>query len=572
MRIGTTRRATHAAWSAAIPAASRGASGVLAPIGAALALALPAWTVRAQETAAPITTVVLYPGSATVVRTAQVAAGARVLVLRDLTTGFALQTLRIDADPGIQVGQVETRDSGRAEASNPAQAALQERIQALQDEEAELDVQADAAGVVKGYLDRLGADPGAGGAAATSGAGRAPPDARSLTALIDAIERGAEQALATRQRVAVKKRALDQQIAAQQRDLERLRSDARDSRTLTIHLGAQRAGALRVSYQVGSAGWKPGYRAELDSATSEVTLERLAQISQKTGEDWKGVRVRLSTSQPRLSPLAPTPQPWLLSYEPPRPAELDALQSRASVRQLIAPAAAPAPMALKAAESGGAGEYEPPTFQADGAYATEFEATAAVNLPSDGSEIALGLGTQRIGVQQRVQVAPRLDRSATVTAEAERPAGVWPPGDVQLYRDGNYVGNAPWNPQSSARLSLSFGRDDLLHVALDRLQGDDASTGIFDKRNERRIADRISITSAHAAPVEVLVIEATPVSTSDQIQVQTRFDPPPTTDPWDQRRGVVAWLRTLAPGQTEKIELHYTIGYPKEGAVRGLIY
>lgn len=523
--------------------------------------------VLAQE-AAPITAVVLYPGSATVVRTVQVAAGTRQLVLPGITTGFSLQTLRVEADDGIQVGQIETRDSGRAESSNPAEAALQEKIQALQDEEALLDVQADAANIVKGYLERLGGDPAT---AAGAGAGRPPADAKSLTALIEAIDQGATTALATRQRVAIKKRAIDQQIAADQRDLARLRSDARDSRTLTIHLGAQHAGTLRVSYQVDNAGWRPGYRAELDSAASRVTLERLAQISQKTGEDWTGVRVRLSTSQPHLSPLAPSPQPWLLSYEPPRPAEAEAAQSLAETRRMAAPASAMI-AARKAARSADAADYEPPTFQTDSAFATEFEASAPLTLPADGSQIALGLGTQQIVVQQRLQVTPRLDRSATVTADADRPAGVWPPGNLQLYRDGSYVGSIGWSPQSTPRLSLSFGRDELLHVAFDRLQGEDASTGIFDKRNERRIADRITLTSAHVAPVEVLVIEAAPVSTSDQIQVQTRFDPAPTIVPWDQRRGVVAWLHTLAPGATQTIDLHYTIDYPKDGTIRGLLY
>lgn len=549
--------------------------GTLASRGARLRCAAlllltmaPSWHAVLAQEAAPITAVVLYPGSATIVRTAQVAAGTRQLVLRGITTGFSLQTLRVDADDGIQVGQIETRDSARAESPNPAEAALQEKIQSLQDEEAVLDVQADAANIVKGYLERLGGDPAA---AAGAGASRPSVDAKALAALIEAIDQGATTALATRQRVAVKKRAIDRQIAADERDLARLRSDARDSRTLTIHLGAQRAGALRVSYQVDNAGWRPAYRAELDSASSRVTLERLAQISQKTGEDWTGVRARLSTSQPRLSPLAPSPQPWLLSYEPPRQAEADAAQSLAETRMMAAPA--PAMMAArKAGRSPDAADYEPPTFQTDSAYATEFEASSPLTLPADGSQIALGLGTQQIVVQQRLQVTPRLDRSATLTAEADRPAGVWPPGNLQLYRDGNYVGSIGWSPQSTPRLSLSFGRDELLHVAFDRLQGDDASTGIFDKRNERRIADRITLTSAHAAPVEVLVIEAAPVSTSEQIQVQTRFDPAPTIAPWDQRRGVVAWLRTLAPGATQTIDLHYTIDYPKDGTIRGLLH
>jgi len=45
---------------------------------------------------------------------------------------------------------------------------------------------------------------------------------------------------------------------------------------------------------------------------------------------------------------------------------------------------------------------------------------------------------------------------------------VWLAGDIQLYRDGNYVGATGWNPQSSAALVLRSGRDSLVRVKVDR--------------------------------------------------------------------------------------------------------
>jgi hypothetical protein len=78
------------------------------------------------------------------------------------------------------------------------------------------------------------------------------------------------------------------------------------------------------------------------------------------------------------------------------------------------------------------------------------------------------------------------------------------------------------------------------------------------------------VKSAHTTPVDVRVIEAAPVGTSDEITVETRFDPPPTTTDWDGRRGVVAWEKTLQPGEAAAIGVDYVITYPKEGSVTGL--
>jgi uncharacterized protein (TIGR02231 family) len=331
-----------------------------------------------------------------------------------------------------------------------------------------------------------------------------------------------------------------------------------------VNFAADKPGAIRVSYQSTAAGWKPAYRAELNSTNSTLALERLAQVSQKTGEEWNGVKLSLSTAQPRSSSGVTVPQPWLLGYVPPQSARSAKLQEGVYAP---APAAAPAPMARAAA---GEAPYVPPTFQADGAFATEFVVTSAVTLPSDGREVSLPLGKQSLPAKQRSQVAPRIDTQAVVTAEAAKPQGVWPAGSVQLYRDGSYVGGAYWDPQQSDTLKLAFGRDDLLLVKLDSIKGNSGTTGTFDKRNQRSIADRITVKSAHATPIDVLVVEASPVSTADEVKVQASFEPKPTVESLDQRRGVVAWERTVPANGSLTIDVGYTIEYPKEGSVTGL--
>ena len=260
-----------------------------------LALITLACGVQAQGNLAPITAVTLYPGSATVQRTARVEAGATRLVVNEISTQFALPTLRVESDAGIRVGQVTMQDVARTESANAAEAALESRIQALKDQAAELDVKAGAADIVKGYLERAGGAPGAEHTSATL-------DGKALTGMVAAINQAATDALARKQQVAVQRRGIDKQIEALERDLKRVRSESRDSRTLVVQLTAERAGAVRLSYQVNSAGWRPAYRAELNSTASSVGIERLAQVSQKTGETWNGVRLSLSTVQPRTSP------------------------------------------------------------------------------------------------------------------------------------------------------------------------------------------------------------------------------------------------------------------------------
>jgi uncharacterized protein (TIGR02231 family) len=511
-------------------------------LGGVLFLSLAAGVAHAR-----VTGVVLYPGSATVERSGRVGAGSGRLEMTGLPAGFDVRTLRVEADPGIRIGEVAVQDVGRAEAVSAREAALEARIQALRDELAALEGEVKTAELVRDYLASLTAKPSTHKSVLV--------DPKGIPAVIEAMRRGAGDSYGALHRAAVKRRGIEKEVAVLERDLARLKSGARDVRTLAVSYTASRPGELRAMYQVANAGWKPVYRAALDSSASRVELERQALVMQRTGEDWSGVRLRLSTGQPRPAHLA-DPQTWQLVIRPPvaRAARSLAMESRREMADAAAPVA----------------KAEPQVEQFETTYATEFDVPGSVDLASDGRQVTVSLARESVPVKQRIRVVPRRDTGAMVTAEAPLPEGVWIPGDVQLYRDGSYIGSTFWQAQARERLVLPFGRDDRVQVAVHRTQNRSGSAGIVGQRAEREIADLYTVTSRHKLPVELLVLEATPVAVSDDISVEAAFAPQPKLRDWENRRGVVAWEQSLAPGETLKFAAGYTITYPKDAGVVGL--
>ena len=498
-----------------------------------------------------VTRVTLYPGSATVERAVSVGVGSGRVEMTGLPANFDAATLRVAADPGIKIGEVAVQDISRTDALSTREADLEQKIQDLKDQEGGLDVDAKTAALVRDYLASL-SKPSDGDKP------RAAIDAKSIPATLEAIRRGGADAYRTLLQVDIKKRELDRKIAALQRDLARLRTGARDVRSLWVSYTASRAGELRAAYLVTNAGWRPQYRASLDSNAGTMSLERQAAVVQRTGEDWRGVTLRLSTGAPRATQVV-DPQPWQLVIRPP-------MQPRAGFSENVATQAA-APEAAKIMRDE---EKAPIVAQFETAFSTEFDVPGKVDVASDGRQVSVSLATQVIPVKQRIRVVPRYGLEATVTAEAEPPEGVWIPGEVQLYRDGSYIGTTYWNAQAKEKIVLPFGRDDRIVVKSDRIKNRGGETGILSKRGERQIADLYSITSRHKGPVDLLVLEASPVPVSDQISVQTAFDPKPTLTEWEHRRGVVGWEQPLKPGETAKFTADYTIGYPKDANVIGL--
>src|SRR6266853_73189 len=185
-------------------------------IGAALvAMSFGCGAAIAQETS-HITAVTLYPGTATIERTARVVPGMTRLEISGLPANF--------------------------------------------DPQAVLEVDAKSAQMAADYIARLGAP--------APGAEKPAPalNGKSVAEVIEAIRRGGSDAFGRIQKVQVQKREIDKEIRALERNLARLKSGAKDVRTIAVGVSAELPGEVRVSYQVNGAGWRPAYRAGLDSA------------------------------------------------------------------------------------------------------------------------------------------------------------------------------------------------------------------------------------------------------------------------------------------------------------------
>ena len=85
--------------------------------------------------------------------------------------------------------------------------------------------------------------------------------------------------------------------------------------TIVVLAEGEGPAELSLTYVVSNAWWKPQYdlRAFVASdskSQSSVALHYRASISQKTGEDWKGVALTLSTASPLQGTKVPTLNPY----------------------------------------------------------------------------------------------------------------------------------------------------------------------------------------------------------------------------------------------------------------------
>jgi len=73
---------------------------------------------------------------------------------------------------------------------------------------------------------------------------------------------------------------------------------------------------LQPSYIVENANWYPIYDARVDSKSKEMELDYFGMINQSTGEDWKNVKLTLSTAEPLTIKTLPQLESWYVDINP----------------------------------------------------------------------------------------------------------------------------------------------------------------------------------------------------------------------------------------------------------------
>lgn len=335
-----------------------------------------------------------------------------------------------------------------------------------------------------------------------------------------------------------------------------------------ISLSTTHEAELKLNYRITQAGWAPSYRAMLDTASGALSLERLAQVSQQSGEDWKNVKLRLSTAQASQQVGQNPPWPWLLAIRPELAGGLVADMRSAPAPVMAAPKPASI-MASRVASEPEVDRFDLSVFQ--GGFATEFVLPVRVNIDSGTQRAGLTLGTEKLQAKVLARVQPQNEPAAYLVADLPKPAGDWPRGTVQLVRDGALAGSSQLNvATSNDRLELPFGREDAVRVQAEPEQRNAGNTGFIGARAEHRYGHAYVVENRHTTPVTLQLVEAAPVSQHEDIKVQTQFSPAPATQAWRKQPGYVMWELPLAPGASQRFTADDVISAPKEAQVSGL--
>jgi len=530
-----------------------------------------------------IVAVTIYPRGAEVSRTATVElpAGETTLVLDDLPDGMTPNSLRIEGEAAgsITIGTVNTEK--RTLTSEESRTASQERedlrrkLEANKRARAKLEFDIQVKETQRDYLTNLAGLPARGGPAPLTGGPQAPSvDWAGMFELIGANMAAVQDDLF---RLSQRRERLDRTRRDIEAELARLSPATKRVTVGTVLLTADAATTanLRISYQVREAGWKPLYDARLSTTGDEpaLTLVRRAAIGQRTGEDWRDVRMSLSTARPSARTAAPELSPMTVDIAPEeKPEAKQTMTSRQrsggggvfGMSSIGRQPSADVARSLKAPQKVAVRQAE---IEA-GAFNATYTIPSTVTLTAAAKTKNVRIDTIDIAPKLKVRTVARLDPTAYLYAKFDLP-GATPvlPGQVSLFRDATYLGTGQV-PLIAAGDSheLGFGADDKVKVKFAVADETRGESGIISSSRTDARAYKIMLENLHDRPVTFEVIDQIPVPLNDDITVK-RNGAKSSREGVDDKRGVVAWDGTLKAGAKTDIAFGYQIAWPADKKV-----
>jgi len=378
-----------------------------------------------------------------------------------------------------------------------------------------------------------------------------------------------EQVLHTEQDLVTARRgAKDTQLALE--DLDRLQpgEDTRDYREVAISLFMQQAGVVqvRLTYLVDGAAWKPAYDLRVAPDLTGLQVNFLAEVQQRTGEDWAETEVVLSTSMPHLGLDPPiVPRRVVDSRRSGRVLETLGYASGDDLASLE-------PLAGLAAASRAAA----PTVQVrDFGITTQFVLPGRTSLASTGQVQRFRIRDLPLEVRPERYVVPSLSDKAYLRAEITNTGEVpLMAGSAKVFLGPDYLGEAtmPLLRQGDQTM-VNLGIDPNLTVEFETLKDERDNPGRFSLSSTatilREYRATLSLSAAARGRISVLIEESLPMSWTDEIDVEVPRAQPPALDSEEdlkmrEERGLYRWRLYMSPGASQAIRWSYELSFDED--------
>lgn len=274
---------------------------------------------------------------------------------------------------------------------------------------------------------------------------------------------------------------------------------------VTVSSSAATAGSLDVNYMVSQAGWSAHYDLRASNTSAPIQLTYKARVYQNSGEDWRNVKLKLSTNNPNLSNTQPSLPIWYIDYY-----QRQRMNGYNKLSNLSEPVTLENKIIKKEKSRSRLEENQLQDAESIANYTTmaenitsiEFNIKLPYSIKSNGEAHLVEVQTRKLPTQFYHTVIPKVKLEAFVMAKITD----WEklnllPATANIFFDGTYIGETQINPaQLADTLLVSLGRDASIRVKRSKLK-DENKAQIVGNNITKTIAYEITLKNNKSSKI-----------------------------------------------------------------------
>lgn len=497
------------------------------------------------------------------VATARLEKGNNQVVITDVSNSIDESSIRVKCSASVTILSITVSTDYLAEtAASPAVRRLQDSINAIDKEISRLAV---LTRTDNELLELLGSNKSIGGS--TTGVSVA-----ELAKMMDYYKQKSLELRTELSNYAEKDqhwKEIRQKLLLQIKEEEQ--KNAKTGGALVLQLMSPLAGPcdFTVTYLTTAAHWAPSYDLKAGGSGDSLHLLYKAHVVQTSGIDWRRVKLSLSTAIPTQSGNAPVLKAWFLRFVEPAVTGYSKDYFNSSVMSNSIPGAVPG-VAIRGVRSIDDREIEKKEL-ADYVSVNEqqMDAVFDIDIPYDvagnGKEEAVELKDYRLPCTYQYYAAPRVDRDAYLLGQVVG----WEklnllPGEASIMVDGTYIGKSLIDPGSlQDTLNLTLGKDKRIVIKKEKVT-DFSSVKFLGSNKKQVFTYEITVRNNKKEKASLTLKDQYPISTDKEIEDELLESGGATVN---TDTGILTWKIDLAPGESRKFRISYSVKYPKDKTV-----
>ncbi len=335
---------------------------------------------------------------------------------------------------------------------------------------------------------------------------------------------------------------------------------------VTIVADAPTTATIGINYFLPDAGWAPTYDLRTESMEKPIQLTYKATVFQNTGNDWKDVRLTLSTANPKQNFAMPVLNPYFVDVYKNHLSKKSGRSERSSSFNTTTTLSAPSFQ-----DDAQSNQQKDVVITSEEAYdyvvmdenliQAEFEIKLAYSIPSDNKNHVVSILNKELKTNYVHKTIPKLDLKAYLTARITNYEELnLLPGKANVYFGGTFVGKTFLQTGGTEdTLELSLGQDKNVTVMRNKIK-DKSKEKIADNDKIYEVAYEIIVKNGNSKSIDIEVLDQVPLAKSQQVTIQKmELNGARQNDV----TGEIKWRHTIKARDNKKDSFSFMVKAPK---------